>query len=563
MHKTGNVVVEGVAIGKIQFLNADYEEQIKRYMTGTEEEEKKRYQEAHTLAKDDLESLLEDRDSLSESEAEIIEAHQLMIDDITFEDAILGYIEQKMSAPSAVLKAVDDFKAMFEEIDDEYLRERQKDIVDVGNRLLRKLLHMKEFSVVGADVILCAKDIEPSIMAGLSEKQVKAILLGSGSKTSHTVIIAKAKGFVTMVGVELDETEIADGDDIIVDAVKGEIILKPSEEELSRYKEQVQKQEEQRKYLMGKAKQPAVTTDGKEILVSANISRPTDMEKAVEYGCHGVGLYRTEFLFMESAQLPDEEKQVAAYRSVAEQAGGNLCVIRTLDIGGDKHCDCLSLEEEDNPFLGFRAIRICLQQKDMFKVQLRSILRAGLYGKLAIMIPMVTMLSEILETKQLIEEVKEEMRKENIPFAEDVPVGIMVETPASAVMAPLFAKHVDFFSIGTNDLVQYTLAVDRGNQSVSYLYDYFNPAVIHSIHRVITAAHEAGIWAGMCGEMAGDKLALPFLLALGIDELSMSASQAPVVKEQIRNLESGICDVDKILSLTTPAEVREYLQSLL
>ena len=312
MHKTGNVVVEGVAIGKIQFLNADYEEQIKRYMTGTEEEEKKRYQEAHTLAKDDLDSLLEDRDSLSESEAEIIEAHQLMIDDITFEDAILGYIEQKMSAPSAVLKAVDDFKAMFEEIDDEYLRERQKDIVDVGNRLLRKLLHMKEFSVVGADVILCAKDIEPSIMAGLSEKQVKAILLGSGSKTSHTVIIAKAKGFVTMVGVELDETEIADGDDIIVDAVKGEIILKPSEEELSRYKEQVQKQEEQRKYLMGKAKQPAVTTDGKEILVSANISRPTDMEKAVEYGCHGVGLYRTEFLFMESAQLPDEEKQVSS-----------------------------------------------------------------------------------------------------------------------------------------------------------------------------------------------------------------------------------------------------------
>ena len=204
MHKTGNVVVEGVAIGKIQFLNADYEEQIKRYMTGTEEEEKKRYQEAHTLAKDDLDSLLEDRDSLSESDAEIIEADQLMLDDFTFEDAILGYIEQKMSAPSAVLKAVDDFKAMFEEIDDEYLRERQKDIVDVGNRLLRKLLHMKEFSVVGADVILCAKDIEPSIMAGLSEKQVKAILLGSGSKTYHTVIIAKAKGFVSMVCVELD-----------------------------------------------------------------------------------------------------------------------------------------------------------------------------------------------------------------------------------------------------------------------------------------------------------------------------------------------------------------------
>ena len=536
MHKTGNVVVEGVAIGKIQFLNADYEEQIKRYMTGTEEEEKKRYQEAHTLAKDDLDSLLEDRDSLSENEAEIIEAHQLMIDDITFEDAILGYIEQKMSAPSAVLKAVEDFKAMFEEIDDEYLRERQKDIVDVGNRLLRKLLHMKEFSVVGADVILCAKDIEPSIMAGLSEKQVKAILLGSGSKTSHTVIIAKAKGFVTMVGVELDETEIADGDDIIVDAVKGEIILKPSEEELNRYKEQVQKQEEQRKYLMGKAKQPAVTTDGKEILVSANISRPTDMEKAVEYGCHGVGLYRTEFLFMESAQLPDEEKQVAAYRSVAEQAEGNLCVIRTLDIGGDKHCDCLSLEEEDNPFLGFRAIRICLQQKGMFKVQLRSILRAGLYGKLAIMIPMVTMLSEILETKQLIEEVKEEMRKENIPFAEDVPVGIMVETAAASLMADVFAKEVDFFSIGTNDLTQYTLAIDRQNPKLDNIYDSHHEAVLRMIQMVVDNAHKCGKWAGICGELGADPTLTEQFVRMGLDELSVAPSMVLKLRKIVREM---------------------------
>lgn len=563
MQKKGNVVVEGIAIGRIQFINADYEERIKSYTAGTAEEEKEKYAKAHVKAKADLDNLLSHREELSESEAEILEAHQLLMDDITLEDAILSYIEEGNPAPSAVLKAVADFKAMFEEIDDEYLKERQKDVIDVGNRLLRKLLNMKEFSVEGENVVLCAKDIEPSIMAGLSEKQVKAILLESGSRTSHTVIIAKAKGFVTMVGVALSQDEIGDGDDIIVDAVKGSIFLKPEKKMLEEYETLLEKQEKEKEYLMGRAQLPAKTQDGKEILVASNISEPEDMEKATAYGCQGVGLYRTEFFFMESSQLPDEEKQFEAYKSVVEQAKGSLCVIRTLDIGGDKHCDCLQLEQEDNPFLGFRAIRICLQNKEMFKTQIRAILRAGDSGKVAIMIPMVTMLSEILETKELIEEAKAELRAEKLPFAEDVQVGIMVETPASAMMAPLFAKHVDFFSIGTNDLVQYTLAVDRGNQKVSYLYDYFNPAVIHSIYRIITSAHQAGIWVGMCGEMAGDKTALPFLLALGIDELSMSASQAPKVKEQIRCMESEACDLDRILSLKSTEEVRSYLESLL
>lgn len=563
MEKKGSVVVEGIAIGKIQFINADYEERIKDYTTGSPEEEKERYQKAHDLAKKDLAELLSHREELSQSEAEILEAHQLLLDDITLEDAILTYLEGKMPAPSAVLSAVEDIKAMFEQIDDDYLRERQKDIIDVGNRILRKLLNMKEFAVEGEDVVLCARDIEPSIMAGLSEKQVRAILLGSGSKTSHTVIIAKAKGFVTMVGVELAQNEIQDGDDIIVDAVQGRILLKPGKKELEDYKVLAEKQEQEREYLMGRAQLPARTQDGKEILVAANISKPEDMEKAISYGCQGVGLYRTEFLFMESSQLPDEERQIAAYEAVAEQAKGNLCVIRTLDIGGDKHCDCLQLEQEDNPFLGFRAIRICLQDKALFKTQLRALLRASAKGRVAIMIPMVTMLSEILETKKIIEEAKEELKAEGLPYSEDIQVGIMVETPASSLMAPLFAKHVDFFSIGTNDLVQYTLAVDRGNQAVSYLYDYFNPAVIHSIHRIITSAHEAGIWVGMCGEMAGDKLALPFLLALEVDELSMSASQAPMIKEQIRSMECGKCDLDKILSLQSTEDVRAYLKTLL
>lgn len=563
MQKRGNTVVEGVAIGNILRVCMDYDEKLQAYVSGNPEEELAKYQTAHSIACKELEELLSKRETLTESEVEIIEAHQMLIDDMMLEESVLSYIQQGCPATDAVSKAIVEFKAMFDEIDDEYLRERQNDIIDVGNRLLRKLLGIKEFTVEGENVVLVAKDIEPSIMAGLSEHQVKAILLENGSRTSHTVIIAKSKGFVTMVGVAFDKDEISDGDEIIVDAINGMCLVKPEQSVLKEYQEKLKKQEEEQKYLMSRASLPAKTLDGKEVLVAANISNPKDMEKANAYGCRGVGLYRTEFLFMESANLPSEEEQYTAYESVIKQAEGAMCVIRTLDIGGDKHSDCLQLEKEDNPFLGFRAIRICLKEKEMFKTQIRAILRAGLSGKAAIMMPMVVNLEEILEAKAIIEEAKEELRSENIAFAQDVPVGIMVETPAAALMAPLFAKHVDFFSIGTNDLVQYTLAVDRGNQKVSYLYDYFNPAVIHSIYQIVTSAHKEGIWVGMCGEMAGDKVALPFLLAIGMDELGMSASQAPMIKEQIRNLKSDICELDKLLTLSNGKEVRTYLENLL
>ena len=365
-----------------------------------------------------------------------------------------------------------------------------------------------------------------------------------------------------MVGVELTPQMAAQGETVLVDAVRGEVTLQPSPEQIQEFQERVRKQEQERTVLMERAQLPACTRDGKEVLVAANISSPEDMEKTSVYGCQGVGLYRTEFFFMESPELPSEEKQFAAYRSVAEQAKGALCVIRTLDIGGDKSCDCLKLSEEENPFLGFRAIRICLQNKEMFKTQLRAIMRAGAYGKVGIMLPMVTMLSEVTETRKLMEEAMEELRNAQLPFDENVPLGIMVETPASVVMAPVFARHVDFFSIGTNDLVQYTLAVDRGNQTVNYIYDYFDPVVIRSIFQVVTAAHEAGIWVGMCGEMAGDRLAMPFLTAVGMDELSMSASQAPAVKEQIRNLDSNRCDLEELLRFTDKEEVRAYLEKV-
>ncbi len=558
----GNVVVEGVAVGTIRFLNMDYEKHLQSYIAGGVGAETEKYEHALAMAKKDLETMLESGENLSESELEIMGAHQMLLEDVAFVEAITGYIQQAMTAPAAVLRAVSDFKAMFDEIDDPYLKERQNDVVDVGNRLIRKILGLEEFSVEGDQVILCARDLEPSVMAGLPEEKVKAVLLENGSKTSHTVIIARAKGFVTMVGVELTPQMAAQGETVLVDAVRGEVTLQPSLEQIQEFQERVRKQEQERTVLMERAQLPACTRDGKEVLVAANISSPEDMEKTSVYGCQGVGLYRTEFFFMESPELPSEEKQFEAYRSVAEQAKGALCVIRTLDIGGDKSCDCLKLAEEENPFLGFRAIRICLQNKEMFKTQLRAIMRAGAYGKVGIMLPMVTMLSEVTETRKLMEEAMEELRNAQLPFDENVPLGIMVETPASVVMAPVFARHVDFFSIGTNDLVQYTLAVDRGNQTVNYIYDYFDPVVIRSIFQVVTAAHEAGIWVGMCGEMAGDRLAMPFLTAVGMDELSMSASQAPAVKEQIRNLDSNRCDLEELLRFTDKEEVRAYLEKV-
>ena len=559
----GKSVFSGIAIGKISILQKA-DTSVKRTKVENPEAEITRVQEAKEKAVEQLQKLYDKAlREVGESGAAIFEVHQMMLDDEDYLDSIDNIIRtENVNAEYAVATTGDNFADMFAQMDDDYMKARTADIKDISDRLVRVLSGHDERDMDAAEPsIIVAEDLAPSETVQMDKSKVLAFVTRKGSSNSHTAILARTMNIPALINIEYDDS--MDGKMAVVDGKTGSLIVEPDADTLKKYQDQKDEELRQRAMLKELKGKTTETKSGHKIHLYANIGSTGDVASVLANDAEGIGLFRSEFIYLEKDNYPTEEEQFQIYKAVAQNMAGKKVIIRTLDIGGDKHCDCLSLEEEDNPFLGFRAIRICLQQKDMFKVQLRSILRAGLYGKLAMMIPMVTMLSEILETKQLIEEVKEEMRKENIPFAEDVPVGIMVETPASAVMAPLFAKHVDFFSIGTNDLVQYTLAVDRGNQSVSYLYDYFNPAVIHSIHRVITAAHEAGIWAGMCGEMAGDKLALPFLLALGIDELSMSASQAPIVKEQIRNLESGICDVDKILSLTTTEEVREYLQSLL
>lgn len=559
----GIPVVEGVAIGKLQYIQTDYSDKIEAYKAGDVAAETRIFKEALKTATMSLEDALEKGTNLSEDERAIIEMHHMLIGDEGFIEMVISHINSGLSAPKAIISSVNEFKAMFAELDDEYLRDRANDIVDVGNRIIRKLLGIEETTIEGENLVLLAEDIEPALMASLSEKQVKAILLENGSKTSHTVIIAKSKGFVTMVGVKASETASFNGVDVIVDSSKGEAVFAPSSDEISEFEKKFKKQQERKKALLAKAKDSAVSKDGKRFSVVANVSSPDEVPKAIANGCEGVGLYRTEFLFMDSSKLPDEEPQTQAYKELLSQAEGNLCIIRTLDIGGDKKCECLGLEQEDNPFLGYRAIRICLDRKDMFKTQLRALLRASAVGKLGIMIPMVDTVTEIKEAKALFEESKKELKKEGIPFSEHTKFGIMTETPASALMAPVFAKYVDFFSIGTNDLVQYTMAVDRGNQKVGYLYDYFDPAVIRAIYNITKAGNNAGIMVGMCGEMAGDVLAIPLLMAVGLDEFSLSISGIPEVKEIIRNMNCSDVDIGKIFSLETASEVREYLQGLL
>ena len=367
------------------------------------------------------------------------------------------------------------------------------------------------------------------------------------------------------MGIGDDLDKIAEGDDLIIDGERGDIIIRPADDVRAEYQEKLGKQQELKAYYAKLAPLPAVTTDGVRVTLAANIGTHMDVDTALSYGCEGVGLFRSEFVFMGRQDIPNEEDQFKAYKEAVEKCQGKLCVIRTMDIGGDKPLPYLNIPEEDNPFLGCRAVRISLNRRDLFLPQLKAILRAGVYGKAAIMIPMIINVEEFLKVREVFEEAKVELTHEGKAYSDNVQLGIMVETPAAAVMAPVFAKYVDFFSIGTNDLVQYTLAVDRGNHNISYLYSHFNPAVLQLVQRTIKAGIENGIWVGMCGEMASDPYAAVLLLAMGITELSMSAPSIPRVKEKIRSVSSTRAKeiLSEVMKMERPEEVREYLQKML
>lgn len=564
----GKGVISGITMGKIMLAGQNLDGYLVNYEPEDKETEKKKAQDALTAVAEILRESIEKLKSKDMKEqAAIMEAHRMMVQDPMMADNIMAKIEELGNAPQAVLKAAEEQAVMFEQMEDEYFAARAVDLRDVGKRVAKYILGVKEPEIGDEKVILCGREIEPSVIAGMETEKIAGVLLGSGSTTAHAVIIAKARAIPTIVGLNKEDRidRIADGDHVIMDGERGEIVINPAPEDIASYDEKIKKQKELAAHYAALKDLPAVTTDGVKVDLMANIGTHMDVDNALNYGAEGVGLFRSEFVFMGRQDIPTEEDQFKAYKEAIEKCKGKLCVIRTMDIGGDKPLPYLNIPEEENPFLGYRAVRISLQRRDLFLPQLKAILRAGVYGKAAIMIPMIINVAEFKKVKEFIEEAKLELAHEGKAYSDDVQVGIMVETPAAAIMTPVLAKYVDFFSIGTNDLVQYTLAVDRGNANISYLYNHFNPAVLRLVQRTISSARENGIWAGMCGEMASDPNAAVLLMAMGISELSMSAPSIPRVKEKIRSISSVKAKeiLADVMAMEDGDDIRNYLQKIL
>ena len=564
----GKGVISGIAMGKIMLAGQNLDGYLVNYQPDDKETEKGKAEAALTAVAEVLRESIErlKKQDLAE-QAAIMEAHRMMVQDPMMAQKIEEKLEEIPNAPRAVLKAAEEQAQMFEQMNDEYFSARAVDLRDVGKRIAKYILGVKEPEIGEEKVVLCGREIEPSVIAGMPTDKIAGVLLGSGSTTAHAVIIAKARAIPTIVGLNKEDRidKIADGDHVIIDGEVGRIVINPDQDEVESYREKLKKQQEMAAHYAALKDLPAVTTDGVKVELMANIGTHMDVDNALNYGAEGVGLFRSEFVFMGRQDIPNEEDQFKAYKEAVEKCNGNLCVIRTMDIGGDKPLPYLNIPHEDNPFLGYRAVRISLQRRDLFLPQLKAILRAGKFGKVGIMIPMIINVSEFKKVKEFIEEAKVELTHEGKAFADDVQVGIMVETPAAAVMTPVLAKYVDFFSIGTNDLVQYTLACDRGNINISYLYNHFNPAVLRLIQRTITSARENGIWAGMCGEMASDPNAAVLLMAMGIHELSMSAPSIPRVKEKIRNISSTKVKeiLADVMKMEDGDEIKAYLAKIL
>ncbi len=493
----------------------------------------------------------------------IFAGHLGIANDFALHEAVQEKIsDQKMNAEMATDQTIGEFKAMMEAIDDEYMRERASDIVDVGRRFMLALKNETsgELSDIHEPVIVVAEDLTPTDTSVMDFQYVKGFITAKGGVTSHVSIIARSLGIPALVGVGEILELVSDEDYLLFDAGSGDIWLNPDEALRKEMLEKADREAKEAAEILARSTLPAVTTDGREVKVYANIGSVQDAEKAMEFHIDGVGLFRSEFLFMDNTAFPTEEEQFTAYKAAVETVG-NEVIIRTLDIGGDKDLSYYTFEKEENPFLGWRAIRMCLAEKDVFKTQLRALFRAAHYGPIKIMIPMVISVEEVEQVRAIGEECKAELRAEGLPFNENTPIGIMVETPAAVLCADALAKHVDFFSIGTNDLTQYVLAVDRGNKKIEDLYNTFHPAVMRAIAQVIKAGNEAGIEVGMCGEFASNAHATEILLGMGLDEFSMAASETARVKERIRGLdfEKAKEKAARVLQCARVSEVYEVL----
>ena len=536
----GIAASDGIAIAKVYTLT-EPDLTVTKVTVEDSEKEVSRLDDALAASIKDVELIKETAlKNLGEEEAQVFDAHLMVLSD----PELIGQVKDsitsnKVNAESALKEVTDMFISIFAGMEDNpYMQERAADIRDVSKRILAHLLGVKIPSpaTIKDEVIIVAADLTPSDTAQLNRQYVKAFVTDIGGRTSHSAIMARSLEIPAIVGTK-EVTSIAkDGDIIIVDGLSGEVFLNPSEEVVAEYRAKAEAFAAQQAEWEKLKDSKTYTKDGHQVELAANIGTPKDLEGVVNNGAEGVGLYRTEFLYMDSHEMPTEEDQFEAYKAVLEGMNGKPVVVRTMDIGGDKELPYLPLPHEMNPFLGYRAIRLSLNEPEMFRTQLRALLRASVYGKLRIMFPMIATLNDFRGAKALLEEEKAKLIAEGVAVSDDIQVGIMIEIPAAAVLAHQFAKEVDFFSIGTNDLIQYTMAADRMNERVSYLYQPYNPSILTLIKHVIDSAHKEGKWAGMCGEMAGDQTAVPLLVGLGLDEFSMSASSVLKTRSLIAKL---------------------------
>ncbi|MFC0187974.1 phosphoenolpyruvate--protein phosphotransferase [Fictibacillus aquaticus] len=562
---SGIAASAGIAIAKAFLLENPELEIVKKTVENTDQEIN-RFQQAVDKAKTEL-AAIKDRAfaELGEDKAAIFAAHLLVLDDPELIDTVKQKIEnEKANAESAMDEISSMFITMFEQMDNEYMKERAADIRDVSKRVLSHLLDVKFATPasISEEVIIIAEDLTPSDTAQLNRQFVKGFATDIGGRTSHSAIMSRSMEIPAVVGTKSITSQVENGVTVIIDGLGGKVIIDPSDDVVKEYQEKQESYARQKAEWAKLVNEATTSEDGHHAELAANIGTPADVQGVLENGGEGVGLYRTEFLYMGRDQLPTEEEQYNAYKEVLVKMGEKPVVIRTLDIGGDKELPYLDLPKEMNPFLGFRAIRLCLEEQDMFRTQLRALLRASAHGNLKIMFPMIATLDEFRSAKGILLEEKEKLKAEGTEVSDSIEIGIMVEIPSTAVMADIFAKEVDFFSIGTNDLIQYTMAADRMNEQVSYLYQPYSPAILRLVKMVIDAAHKEGKWAGMCGEMAGDPIAIPILLGLGLDEFSMSATSILPARSQIAKLskEKIESSLDQILNMSTTAEVEAFVK---
>lgn len=565
----GTNASDGIGIGTAVIVE-EAELVITRREVGDAQAEVSRFKGALEQTVAETQKMAEDLATrVGEKEAEIMQGHMMLLSDPMLTGEIENSISNdKVNAEFAIETVCNMYADMFASMGDELMQQRATDMRDIKVRMQRTLMGLQsaDVSSLPAGTVLVAKDLTPSMTAGINPANVVGIVTELGGRTSHSAILARALEIPAVVAVNGLLDQVKDGDTVVLDGSTGEVYVNPDTEIKTAYeakRDQFLKEKKELEKYIGK---PSVTKDGVQVEIVANIGKPEDVDKVLQYDGEGVGLFRTEFLFMDRTSMPTEEEQFEAYKKVAAAMNGKPVIIRTLDIGGDKEIPYMGLEKDENPFLGYRAIRLCLDRKeDIYKPQLRALLRASAFGNIRIMIPLVTCIEEYREAKALIEELKKELDEKGIAYKKDIQVGIMVETAAASLIADIFAKEADFFSIGTNDLTQYTMSVDRGNKKISYLYSTFNPAVLRSIRHIIACGREAGIMVGMCGEAASDPMMVPLLLSFGLNEFSMSASAILRTRKLVTEYSvSELQEVaDKAMSFATTAEVEAYMREFM